>query len=643
MDSRFVRRYAGILLIVLLMLFSSSGVFAQWDDPNAAVGGNDQDMFEGIIADYGEFAFGWIGDVAAVALNILIGPFKYMIVWNPDPSAMRPLVDGIVKLLAPVYVVAIIVSGFYFFFASNSPSGRARAKAMIQKLILSMVLVTLSMPMYRLLLDLSGAISQRILAGLEVQASNFLGFIMAGNVAALALLSASTLGLGLVMPVVIYLALVVLAAAVVGLRGFVVYLMAALFPITLFLYFFDYTKGVGEKMLNYTMGAIFTQVIMAIALAIGISCINATGDSSNWAAAYFIMLIGEGCFLMIIMAPLITLGLMPWIGGAIGGLGSLIAFIPVPGANIVGGAMTAVGGVAAGMGPGGLIAGGTVAGLGGAYYQRSQSYVPRRPTPQQPYEAPDQRIINEAQAHSNNWMAPQSTGDAMPPEIDEDTRIANEARLKYGSPSNLVERAAQREELNAQMEAAYNSMSPEEQRAFDEARMRGGWGSGGLETAENFTERAYDYEATGAYDQAAESHEKAAEEYEKYGNNSKAAESYEKAAENNKNAGSDQMSDAAGNYDDAAKNRRQGNEHEKAAKDSEAAAELWRNSNEVEKAAESLEVAAKDYETMNNRHSAASCLEEAAKHREHVGNKKRAEELREHARDILGDEVDPNA
>lgn len=620
-----LRQYAGLLLIVLLLLFASLCVFAA--NPDTASTGGDQDMFEGIVADYGEFAFGWIGDVCAVALNILIVPFKYMIIWNPDPNAMRPLVSGIVTLLAPVYVVAIILSGFYFLFASNSPSGRARAKAMIQKLILSMILVTLSMPMYRLLLDLSGAISQRILAGLEVQASTFLGFVVAGNIAALALLSASTLGLGLVMPIAIYLSIVVLAAAVVGLRGFVVYLMAALFPITLFLYFFDYTKALGEKMLNYTMGAIFTQVIMAIALAIAISCVNATGDTSNWAASYFVMIIGEGAFIAIILAPLITLGLMSWIGGAVGGLGSLIAFMPVPGANIVGGAMTAAGGVAAGMGPGGLIAGGTVAGLGGAYYQRSKSMMPpqRRPV-QQPAQEPfeyDDRQIADAQAHSS-WVPPPPEEGLSP----EEQRIANEAQTKYGGWMNRPP---------PQPEAAENVTDE-----YDEARMKGGWMGGGLEPAEKFADRADSYETGGNHEEAANNWEKAADEYEKYGKNEDAAKSFEKAAENNKKAGTDQMPNAAENYDDAARNRRQLGQHTEAAKDAEAAAELWRNSNHVENAAESLEAAAKDYESNNSRHEAASCLVAAAEHREHVGNKQRAEELREHARELLGDEVNPN-
>lgn len=634
-----LRRYAGVLLIVLLMLFASSAVFA-WDDPDAASTGSHQDMFEGIVEDYGEFAFGWLGDAGAVALNVLISPFKYMILWNPDPVAMRPLVEGIVTLLAPVYIVAIMLSGFYFFFASNSPAGRARAKAMIQKLILSMILVTLSMPMYRLLLDISGAVSQRILAGLEIQASNFLGFLfLAGNVVAVASAALAATGgitaLGLVIPIIIYLIIVVLAAVVVGLRIFLVYLLAALFPITLFLYFFDYTKALGEKMLNYTMGAIFTQVIMAISLAIAISCINST-DSSNWIAALFIMIIGMGAFIMIILSPLITLGLMPWIGGAIGGLGSFIAFMPIPGANIVGGVMTAVGGAATGMGPGALIAGGTVAGLGGAYAQRAASMMPQRRVAQQPHEEYDQRIIDEAKTkYGGQFDASPGTAPQME-EMDEEARLINEARAHSSRPifDNLSpeeQRIADeaytryggggvpRPPTEPETQADYVD---EEQRVFAEGKVRGGTMGGGLEHAERFANTADYYEANGDNMEAAENWEKAGEEFEKYGQNEKAAESYEKAADNNIKSGFDQSKDAAENYDAAAKNRRQINQPVEAAKNSEAAAKHWDNSASPEKAAKSLENAVEDYATMHDVHTMADRLEAAADRLDHTDAEK---------------------
>jgi tetratricopeptide (TPR) repeat protein len=584
------KRLMGILLVVSLLLLASSGVFAQWEvpGPDDAVAGNEQDSYDGIVMDYGEFVFGWLGDICAVALNILISPFKYLILWNPDANAMRPLVEGIVNLLAPVYIVAIMLSGIYFLFASVSPAGRARAKNMIQKLILSMVLVTLSMPMYNILLNLSEAISQRILAGLEIQPSLFLGFIGAANLAAVALVSSSTLGLGLVMPVVVYLGTVTLAATVVGLRAFLVYLMAALFPITLFLYFFDYTKGFGEKLLNYTMAAIFTQVVQAMVLAIAIISVNAAGDNPDWITAYFMMLIGEGAFLMIILSPLITLGLMSWIGGAVGAVGSVVAFMPVPGANIIGGAMTAAGGVAAGMGPGGLIAGGTVAGLGGAYYQRSQSLVPPRNIQQA--DAFDERTVGDAEAHSS-WVTPPP--EPVPPE-EVDERLVSDAHTRYGGGMN-----------RPPGEPEHMGDIDDEQRAINEGRARGSSMGGGLESGDEFAERAAECEARGDDDGANNNWEKAAKEYEKYdnhqkaakcyekyGNLTKSAEAYEKAAENNAMGG--QTRDAAENLEAAAKRRNDSGDLVNAAKDRQAAAKRWGDYGDSSKAINSLGAAAQD-------------------------------------------------
>ena len=336
---RIMRIIIGITLIVLVL----SGI---------ASSGWVEDQITKIPEHFARF----ILDMMIHHIKGMLVWIKDMLMWNPDPDDIKPIVDDSIEILIPIYVMVITLTGIYVLFLSISPAGRARAKSMLWNLILSMVLVSLSLEIFKILLNISGVLTRRIIAG-----------IVTTNLSQL-------IGLGEMNPWMLFFLYIFIvpvlfcAVLAVALRYIIVLILCAIFPFTLFLYFFEFTKDIGSKLLRYTMAAIYTQVVQALMLAITVISINSvvvTGLSTNANIIYGLLIVAGG--LMIALAPLMMMGLLTWVGGALAGIGMVVSFK----SPIIGGAMVAAGGVASGMGAGGLIAGGTAYGLGRAYIRAS--------------------------------------------------------------------------------------------------------------------------------------------------------------------------------------------------------------------------------------------------------------------------------
>ncbi len=311
-----------------------------------------------------------VKEILITSIEMFIGFLKEMILWNPNPDDIRPMVDDFINLLIPVYVMIITILGIYIIFLSISPSGRAKAKSMFLKVLLSMILVSISLEIFKILLGISEALASRMLAGVvTTQIPQLIGLQQMNIISLFFLLWALEQTL-------------IWALFVIALRYVLVLLLCAMFPFTLFLYFFEFTKDIGARLLRYTVIAIYTQVIQALMLSITVISINSVGMSGSTFSENILygLLITAGA-LLIVLAPLIMLGIMKWIGGALAGIGMVVSFVN----PAIGSVMVAAGGVAAGMGPGGLIAGGTAYGLGTAYRRAA---VPKEKPPEKPKEDP---------------------------------------------------------------------------------------------------------------------------------------------------------------------------------------------------------------------------------------------------------------
>ena len=305
--------------------------------------------------------FGVFIDIGNCVMMFFISLMTEFILMNPDINEFKPFVNDIVSILFPIYVIAIIITGIYIIFLSTSPESRARAKLMLIRLIMGMAMVTTSLSIYELLLNLSEAIAGRILSG----------WILGGGGGGLAILATLVVVSVIlffisawILPMLAVIALISIAA-----RFFLVSLMAVLFPLTLFLYFFEFTRSIGQNMMRYTLMAIFTQPVQALMLVImiiGLNNISTTGDILGKIVS---LVMGIAGFLMVIFAPLLMLKLMSWVGGAVAGAGMILAYKrPWVGALLV-----SAGGIGAGMGPEAMAAGGAVYTLGLAYQRKFPS------------------------------------------------------------------------------------------------------------------------------------------------------------------------------------------------------------------------------------------------------------------------------
>ncbi|OYT40771.1 MAG: hypothetical protein B6U86_03530 [Candidatus Altiarchaeales archaeon ex4484_43] len=201
--------------------------------------------------------------IISIAGVLLIGS---LLTWNPDITIVKPLMDDFIELATPLYIIAFILIGIYFFFLSESPKGRARARSALLKLLLS------------------------------------LAFVMA----------ATTIVAPLFAMAICFVLLTLLAFF--ALRYLLLLIMAAIFPLTIFFFFFEFTKDYGRQIMRYTLMLIFVPVLQAIILVFVISSMNTIGSVKGWGNLAGIA-ITIGGFLMMIAAPWIALGLLKWIGG----------------------------------------------------------------------------------------------------------------------------------------------------------------------------------------------------------------------------------------------------------------------------------------------------------------------------------------
>lgn len=87
------------------------------------------------------------------------------VLMNPDPfkPGVKSSIYLFVRLLTPFYILALVSLGVYTMFLSTSPKGRARAKSMITRLLIGMVLVTVSPHLLGIFFGLSHTVTNSIL------------------------------------------------------------------------------------------------------------------------------------------------------------------------------------------------------------------------------------------------------------------------------------------------------------------------------------------------------------------------------------------------------------------------------------------------------------------------------------------------
>ncbi|MFH1788252.1 MAG: hypothetical protein ABH834_02580 [Candidatus Altiarchaeota archaeon] len=221
----------------------------------------------------------------------------------PVDATIRSMNALFIRAFMPVYVTFFLILGLYMIFMQGSPKGRAEAKAFLIDLVVGMILVGLSPVIFQVILDISAFVTNYIWTQSGVTFGQYKEwwrtrpdqtvyccyFFMA-------------------------IASVISSEIVVLFRYFIVMIFAAIFPLSVFLYTFRFTKGMGNSLMKFSFMAIFSQVPMVLFLVIGL---KAYQDPSGWGVPAFRIMFGIASYLAIVCTPLIMLKVMHWIGGAV--------------------------------------------------------------------------------------------------------------------------------------------------------------------------------------------------------------------------------------------------------------------------------------------------------------------------------------
>jgi hypothetical protein len=251
-----------------------------------------------------------------------------------SPQVIAPL-NVFIHILQPFYAIAIMVTGVYLLFISGSPTGRAKAKGTLIKLILGLGLITLTLPIMEMLLEsahyatsvilnipnipeIKSPISTDMFMSVkEFFARYFLRIAFFDTMSALPFLA-----------VMIFLPFGVLL--MLSIRYFMILLLTMFFPFTVFLYSFIATKRMGSTLLRQMFVWIFVQVIDGLVLLVTWAAYSSVQDipsvlpETAGDVRTFIALVG---FLLLIAAPLIGLWIVNWISTL--GLLSYIIIRPI--------------------------------------------------------------------------------------------------------------------------------------------------------------------------------------------------------------------------------------------------------------------------------------------------------------------------
>lgn len=237
-----------------------------------------------------------------VTLNGLLDLTTY------QSSAIRSLNASFLRLFYPLYIIGILGIAIYLIFMSGSPAGRTKAKEYLMRLIVGLMFVSLSPAIFQLMLNTIQSVSYSIWG---VADSKFYDLItgqaeVTGNMAAGVLLSMIFF---IAIMKFFFLYFVGVAILVVSLRYFVISILAGIWPLALFLYFFNPTKKLGLTIIQFTIVVLIIQ-LMQVTL---ISLAGGAMIDPNASLGVGILFLGAA-LLGVAYLPLHGMKLMGWLG-----------------------------------------------------------------------------------------------------------------------------------------------------------------------------------------------------------------------------------------------------------------------------------------------------------------------------------------
>lgn len=211
-----------------------------------------------------------------------------IVMMNPSITTLSNLMVIVIKLVFALYIPVITFLGFYILFLSSSPEGRAEAKSMLTKLIVGLIFVSVSPQLMNLLLTVSEGLTSSILAptakGVFTKAwDTSIGkplppYGPKGLSGLHAIASFIEIELGWY--TFLFFMILVWGAFIfpILIRFFAVSVFIVLFPLSILLYSFEFTKALGRTMLEQTIIWTFLQVINALIVLTVVQSIISLGE-----------------------------------------------------------------------------------------------------------------------------------------------------------------------------------------------------------------------------------------------------------------------------------------------------------------------------------------------------------------------------
>ncbi|MDD5110917.1 MAG: hypothetical protein PHG85_00055 [Candidatus Altiarchaeota archaeon] len=253
-------------------------------------------------------------------------------------DALTNMIRLFLAIMYPMFLLALVFLGAYLVFMANSPPHRARAKQMLLKLLIGMVLASLSPIVYQVLLIVGGSLTDGVLNVIDVSIIPGAGtirdrliFAFTHNIMPFPDLwppnedMLRAFDMPKVMMAIIVLALTavfwILAIMVAMFRYTATTFLGIIFPLTVSLYMFEFTRNAGRKMFKATFIFIFTPFIMAMWLACALALLPYTRSSSNYFSSLFLLILMS---MMVSFSPLALSGMLNVIGGIITSAGQFV-------------------------------------------------------------------------------------------------------------------------------------------------------------------------------------------------------------------------------------------------------------------------------------------------------------------------------
>lgn len=257
---------------------------------------------------------GWILSTIKISFAFFDSAYKnlpHLILANPKVDYLAPGMSFFMNILIPFYVLGITFTAFYLIFVSGSPEGRANAKGNLFKMIYSLILISLSPLLLKLLFFFSYTVTNFVLnvvdteIGIETLKRTMDFFYY--RIRDLTMFKTGEGGADWLWGVLMF-TYPLLYLLLVGRYVFLT-LFGMIFPFTIFLNSFYATRGLGKTLLNQLFMITFVQIVWAIALAV-ITIIVSTPFPGQIEIPQIHIDLANYFFFM--LSPMIILGLADW-------------------------------------------------------------------------------------------------------------------------------------------------------------------------------------------------------------------------------------------------------------------------------------------------------------------------------------------